>query len=228
MSASSTHTPLRAALAGMLAMAAALGIGRFVYTPILPPMAAALGLSKALAGWIGSANYIGYLVGALAAGHPALSRDARRWLIGALAISGLSTVAMGLAGGFPAFLALRFIGGAASAFVLVYAAAVVLRRLAEVGRPGLAALHFAGVGVGIAVSAIVVSAVSAAGGDWRALWIASGALALVIATAAVLLLPPHAPVAARSGPGKAAGGSRITARHPLSGVCPAVSPDRTS
>ena len=46
-------SPLTLALGGLLAMAAGIGIGRFVYTPILPPMVEALSLTKAEAGLIG-------------------------------------------------------------------------------------------------------------------------------------------------------------------------------
>src|SRR6202790_2279962 len=110
---------LSAALGGLIAIAAAIGVGRFVYTPILPPMTEALGLSKSEAGLIASANFLGYLLGALAAALPTLPGPRRSWLFGALAISALTTAAMGLSESLPAFLVLRLAGGAATAFVLI-------------------------------------------------------------------------------------------------------------
>jgi MFS family permease len=56
-----------AALAGFLALAAAMGIGRFAFTPVLPLMQQQFGLSLAAGGVLAAANYAGYLVGALAA-----------------------------------------------------------------------------------------------------------------------------------------------------------------
>ena len=77
---------------------------------------------------------------------------------------------MGLTASFGAFLLLRFLAGVASALALILASALVLDRLAEAGRPGLMALHFAGVGGGIAVSAALVAMLLAAGGTWSAMW----------------------------------------------------------
>ncbi len=178
----------KTAVAGLLAMAAALGIGRFVYTPILPAMLDALGWSKADAGLVASANFLGYLAGAVIAGWPVFAANARKWLLLALAVSAATTLGMSLPPDIYAIVALRFVGGVASAFVIICASTVVLDRLAAAGRASLAAVHFAGVGAGIFVSAAVVAASSATGMGWQALWLISGALAALAALIAALLL----------------------------------------
>ena len=44
-----------------------MSVGRFAYTPLLPYMRDATGLSTSAAGWIASSNYLGYVAGALSA-----------------------------------------------------------------------------------------------------------------------------------------------------------------
>ena len=200
--------PLPLVLGGIIALAAAIGIGRFVYTPILPPMEEGLGLTKSQAGFIASANFLGYLLGALAASTPRLPGSRRTWLVGTLAVSALTTAAMGLTGAMPLFLLLRFVGGVASAFVLVFASALVLDRLIRAGRGDLAGLLFAGVGLGIAISAALVSGLLYAGGDWRDLWLASGGLALAAVVAVFALVPDRGADGKASGSGKASGNQR--------------------
>jgi predicted MFS family arabinose efflux permease len=177
------------ALGGLIAMAVAIGIGRFVFTPILPPMLAELGLSKSAAGLIASANFAGYLAGALLATRAGLPGSRRAWLLGALVVSAATTAAMGLTGSLSVFVGLRFAGGVASALALILASALVLDWLAETRRPGLAALHFAGVGVGIAGSGALVAALLAWGAGWAMMWQASGAVSLLGALAVALLVP---------------------------------------
>ena len=121
---------------------------------------------------------------------------------------------MGLFSSVPAFLALRGMGGAASAFVLVFASALVLERLAGSDRAGLSALHFAGVGVGIAFSAALVAALLAAGADWRTLWLASGAASLAAAAAVTWLVPPEEPPRAAVTPSPGAPGRNLAGIAP--------------
>ena len=182
-------SPLILAMGGMVALAAAMGVGRFIYTPILPVMVDDLDLTQAQAGLIGSANFVGYLLGALAAALPALPGSRRTWMLGMLTASALTTAGMALPTSMATFLALRFAGGFASAFVLVFASALVLDRLAAAGRGGLAAVHFGGVGIGIAVSALVVATQLAIGQGWRPLWLAGGTLSLLAVVIAARWVP---------------------------------------
>jgi predicted MFS family arabinose efflux permease len=195
------------AFGGLAAMTAALGIGRFVYTPILPAMLGALGWSKSDAGLIASANFLGYFVGALLAGLPFVMLRPRFWLLTALAVSAVSTAAMAVPSDIASFAGLRFIGGIASAFVIVCASTLVLERLSGSGRAPLSAIHFAGVGFGIVVSAVAVSAMSASGAGWRSLWIGSGSISMLFTVVAAMLIPAaseapvaSSPTASRAGP----------------------------
>jgi predicted MFS family arabinose efflux permease len=197
------------ACGGLAAMAAALGIGRFVYTPILPAMISALGWSKSDAGLVASANLLGYFIGALLAGGPLVAARPRLWLLIALAVSAVSTAAMAAPSDIGSFVTLRFVGGVASAFVIVCAATLVLERLSFSGRPSLSAVHFAGVGFGIMISAIAVSAMLASGVGWRGLWIGSGSIAMLAAIAAAALIPAGRVTAAW--PSKAPGSGRSRA-----------------
>jgi predicted MFS family arabinose efflux permease len=180
--------PRALAIGGLLSLAAAVGIGRFIYTPILPLMVEDLRMTTGTAGLLASANFAGYLIGALLAATRVVSRSRRRWLLAGLTVSGLTTGAMAAPSSPAAFLILRFVGGVASAFGLVFASALVLDRLAAARRSELSAAHFAGVGVGIAVSAVLASSLATLSG-WRSIWLAGGAASL-IATAAVTRLIP--------------------------------------
>jgi len=195
--------PRALAIGGLIAMAAALGIGRFIYTPILPPMIEELGLGKGQAGLIAGANFAGYLVGALAAASPRLPGSMRGWMMWPLVLSAVTTAMMGLVNGLAWFMLLRFIGGAASACVLVLASTLVLERLSAAGRSDLAAWHFAGVGTGITISALLIEALHGLHLDWRAMWLGGGAISLAAVVAVGALVPD---VAERGGVAERAAG----------------------
>ncbi|MEP6558830.1 MAG: YbfB/YjiJ family MFS transporter [Burkholderiales bacterium] len=152
--------PSLIAIACALALAAAvsLGITRFAYALLLPPMRADLGWSYTLAGAMNTVNALGYLIGALAT--PWLMRSlgpARVLLWGAA----LASVFMGWSGFFidaGPLLLQRLLAGVASAFVFV-AGGLLAARLAarEPERGGLLlGLFYGGVGFGIVLSALLV------------------------------------------------------------------------
>jgi MFS family permease len=201
-----TFNPRLLATGGLIAMAAAIGIGRFIYTPILPPMIEDLHLSKGQAGLIAAANFVGYLAGALAATGSSGVRNQRVRLLIALALSAVTTGWMAWTNVMPEFLVWRFIGGMASAYVLVLASALVLERLAATGHGALSAIHFSGVGTGITISAALTWMLTSLGYSWRAMWVGGGVLALAAVVAVAVLVSPAA-----SGATRASG--EATAKH---------------
>jgi predicted MFS family arabinose efflux permease len=176
MTASRTGT-LRTLFGGGLALAAAMGIGRFAYTPILPVMQRSVGFSTGTAGLLASANYAGYLAGALliAVAPPRVPR--RPILVGCLIAVGITTGLMAVAADPLTWGVIRFLSGIASAGVFVLASGLVLGALRRRGRIAWAGWLYAGVGLGIATSGFVVRAGTGALG-WRGDWLALAAVAL--------------------------------------------------
>jgi len=169
------------ALCGLAALAISQGIGRFAMTPILPMMQAE-GLTLAQGGWLAAANYLGYLVGALSTIWLALSPAAA--IRGALLAIAVSTLAMGFVDSFAAWLALRALAGVASGWLLVYVSAWALERLADLGRPGLGGVLYAGVGTGVAVAGFACLVIMQLHSSADAAWLSLG-VAAIAATGAI-------------------------------------------
>ncbi|WP_411032996.1 YbfB/YjiJ family MFS transporter [Shinella sp. BYT-45] len=188
-----SREPVRAAVAGALAMAVAMGLGRFFYTPVLPGMMAGLGLDAAAAGIIAAANFAGYLLGAVLAAYGWAAGHERRLAIGALAATVLLLVAMGLVSSVAALSAVRFLAGLASAFAMIFTSGIVLTIGLDHRDPRVQMAHFSGVGGGIAVSAVLVYLLSLAGFSampaWRVDWLAGALLAALGLAAVARLLP---------------------------------------
>lgn len=174
-----------AALAGLAALAVAMGIGRFAFTPLLPMMQDDAGVTVAQGGWLASANYAGYLVGALTAG--ALRVRATAAIRGGLLAIGVTTLAMGLTRDFTAWILLRTAAGIGSAWVLIHVSAWSLQRLAASGRPHLSGVVFAGVGSGITFAGLLCLLMMRAGTGSATAWIVFGLCALLLC--ALLWLP---------------------------------------
>jgi len=191
--------------AGALLLAAALGIGRFAYTPLLPPMREHFGWTVAQAGDLASANYLGYLAGALLAAALVQRRDRWGWLAAGMMASAATCAGGALIDGYPAWLAIRFLAGVASALCLVIGTAIVFELLGRCQRPALGALHFGGLGAGIVASVLVIEALRRAGMGVHGLWGALGlvsALLLAVAWRVLARLPGPEAAARAAGAGR--------------------------
>ncbi|HRO60959.1 MAG TPA: YbfB/YjiJ family MFS transporter, partial [Burkholderiaceae bacterium] len=213
--------PFAFALAGACVLALIMGIGRFAYTPMLPPMLEGGGLSLAGAGYVASANFLGYLAGALLATRTVFARQRVRWLRIAIVASILTTAAMALDAGALGWAVLRFAAGVASAFALVYVSGMVFDVAIRSAKPMLGGILYAGVGVGIALSAWVVYLGRGAGFGAAPLWLAMGAMALLLAIApwGRLTLPAARSSAARSVTAENRNASRALRRLTLAYGC---------
>ncbi len=212
------------AIAGAVALAVAMGIGRFAFTPLLPMMLADGLIDLGTASWLASANYLGYLAGALLctfqpwiwARVPGLPPvDGPLVVRGGLVATALLTLAMALPWS-PLWPLLRFAAGATSALVFVYTSGWCLATLARRGDAALGGAMYTGPGAGIVVSGLFASVMVA--WHWRAAsgWLIFGVLAFVL-TATVwrtIRGDPTAPAlrgsVARSGNGHEHGRAEVT------------------
>lgn len=190
-----TRSPVLVALALSLGAAIALGLSRFSYGLLLPPMRADLGWSYLLAGAMNTGNALGYLLGALAT--PALLRrfGAQALLVSGSLATGLFMLLSGVVTATAPLLAQRILAGMSSAFIFIAGGLLAARLgMAHPRRAGLLlGLYYGGTGFGIALSALLVPAClqAAAGAQaahgWQWAWIAMG-LACLAATA--VMAPP--------------------------------------
>jgi MFS family permease len=178
----------RIAAAGLVSLAVAMGIGRFAFTPLLPMMLADGVLDLPTASWLASANYFGYLVGALLCtfqpwiwrrlGSPPPPRAPAVVRAGLVATALLT---LGMALQLPAvWPLLRFMAGVVSAFVFVYTSGWCLSQLALRGVPAMGALIYTGPGGGIVLSGLAASGMVALHWSAAAGWLIFGVLAAVL------------------------------------------------
>lgn len=192
-------SPRAHAVQAAAALAASMGIGRFVYTPILPLMHTQSGLSASLGATLATANYVGYLIGALAGilipgvvRSAAVMRTSLVVLIATLAL--MPTTHDG-----SIWFALRLVAGIASALVFMIAVSALHAHLRGQSQ-FLAGWGFGGVGLGIALSGVLVFVVRFIG-SWSTAWLASAGLAVVCAVADWGLTPEPRPIITPDAPG---------------------------
>jgi predicted MFS family arabinose efflux permease len=174
------------------AAAISLGLARFSYALLLPPMRADLGWSYFVAGAMNTVNAAGYLAGALLAPLVLRRLDARRVLLGGGVATGLVLIAHALVLSDVALYALRFATGVSSAAIFV-SGGLLAARLTHRGHgqdrrdrhepsAGLVlGVYYGGAGAGIVISTLLVPPLSLrdVAHAWQMAWAALGVTALL-------------------------------------------------
>ena len=168
------------------ALAVAMGIGRFAFTPMLPLIVRDGVISPDAGAWLAASNYLGYLAGALVAGRIPLSSPSLMGI--SLMGTAVVTAAIGVLDGLGVWLLLRFTAGLLSAWTLVATSSWALRELARGDRARLAGLVYSGVGLGIAVVGVFCMVVARQGVPAQDLWVRLGELAALVMAGPVLWL----------------------------------------
>jgi len=179
----------RAIFAGLCASLVGIGLARFAYTPLIPPMIEAHWFVASDVVYLGAANLVGYLVGALL-GRPLSRRYGARSALRAMMV--LTSLAF-FACAFPLsvgwFFVWRLLSGVSGGVIMVLAASSVLPHV-PAARKGMASgAIFLGIGVGIAMSGTLVPLLLDVG--MRATWLGLGVLSLLL-TIASWACWPHA------------------------------------
>ncbi|MBS0434962.1 MAG: YbfB/YjiJ family MFS transporter [Proteobacteria bacterium] len=172
------------ALALALGAAISLGLARFSYALLLPPMRAELGWSYFTAGAMNTVNAMGYLVGALLLPRALARLDARTIFLGGGWGAALLLALHGVAGSTvrsdALLYALRGLTGVASAATFASGGLLAARLGQQPGaKPSLVlGLYYGGTGLGIVASSLIVPPLT-----WPVAWqgLALAALAATLA-----------------------------------------------
>ena len=182
--------PWRATAAALAATLVGLGLARFAFAPLVPALIAEHWFTPAQAAYLGSANFAGYLAGALLA-QPVSARIAPAHVLRAMMLlAGLSFLASAHPAPFLWFAAWRAAAGIAGGLIMVLSATLVLQHV-PADRRGLAGgVIFAGVGLGVIAAAVLVPRLIAVG--LPVAWNVLGALCLALAALAWTSWPADA------------------------------------
>ncbi len=187
---------------GTLCIFACLGLGRFALGMLLPSMASSVGLSYAQSGWIGTANFLGYLLAVLLCGHVAARTGARALVFVSLLAIAASMLLIARANSFAAILALYAVTGIGSGATNVPVMGLIAAWFDPSVRARAAGFVVIGSGFAIVASGQLIPYVNRTVGaeGWRTSWTILGATVGAVAVLALSLLRNRPAAGARAAP----------------------------
>lgn len=210
--------PWLATFAGLAATLVGIGLARFAYTPLIPPLIEARWFAPADVVYLGAANLAGYLAGALLARPLAARLPARAVVRAMMLVATLGFFACATPFSFLWFFAWRFTSGMAGGTLMVLGASLVLAQVPPARRGLAGGIIFTGVGLGIVASGTLVPALLDRG--LVATWIGLGAIALLLTAVTWRGWPRERGEGAppRGGPAAKPRGRRLTALYVAYGL----------
>ncbi|KKO49415.1 major facilitator transporter [Arsukibacterium sp. MJ3] len=176
-------------LAGFFSQLLCLGVARFAYTPLLPLMQQQTLLDDTSGGMLAAVNYLGYMAGALLAANLSdLKLKDRLYRLG-LILAIVSTLGMAFTENVYWWACWRFIAGLSSAGSMLLASALIMHWLLRHKHRAELGIHFAGLGLGIALAALLVELMLAMQLEWHTQWQYLAVCAVLLAIPAWRWLP---------------------------------------
>ncbi|MED4128026.1 MULTISPECIES: YbfB/YjiJ family MFS transporter [Shouchella] len=175
---------LRLIVIGFFSLTIVIGIGRFLYTPILPYMEVDTSQSFSALGMLATWNYIGYFIGAFVSRKVQPTSKA---VILLLFINALTTVLMGLFDDHFMWILLRFLSGISSGFIFVLATNLVLGRLVQQNKTQYAGYLYSGVGFGILLTG-TFTPFTTNSVNWSFTWLFFGFISLLLTVVITLIV----------------------------------------
>ena len=193
--------------ASVISVVVMVGIARFSYTPMIPEMVAALGLSKSVVGMLATVNYAGYLTGAVLITRISdLGLKVRLYQLG-LVVAVVSTVLMGYTTNVWLWFILRFISGLSTSAGMLLGAGLLMSWLIKNNQKSELGVFFSGIGLGIVLTAVVAELIKDPF-TWDQQWVIYGLVALALLVPAWRWMPDYRACALPRTGGEGAGDER--------------------
>lgn len=181
---------IKVLVASVIAVVVMVGIARFSYTPMIPEMVAALGLSKSVVGMLATVNYAGYLTGAVLITRISdLGLKVRLYQLG-LVVAVVSTVLMGYTTNVWVWSILRFISGLSTSAGMLLGAGLLMSWLIKNNQKSELGVFFSGIGLGIVLTAVVAELIKDPF-TWDQQWVIYGVVALGLLLPAWRWMPDY-------------------------------------
>ncbi|PCM46431.1 MFS transporter [Marinobacter sp. ANT_B65] len=182
-------TRTRVYLAGICSLIVTVGVARLSYSLLLPIMQSGAGLTEVGGGWLATTNFMGYMAGVLLASR--LHNLSYKYNLhrAYLLLSIGTSAAMVMTTDVVAWAVLRFIAGVCASGGLIIASGLILKWLVKNDHRAELGIHFAGIGVSIIATSVLVEVMLTLSANWQQQWLSLAVMAAIVAIPAWLWIP---------------------------------------